>query len=403
MPLAQPPQDEAWTLGARWVFPADGPPLYRGQVTILNDRIVGIGAECRTADIDLGDAALLPGLVNAHTHLDLSNLRGQCPPTPDLTAWLCALRARRNAMNPEQIQQAVANGLAECLRFGTTLVGDISAFGASWSLAQKAALRSVVFYELLGLTRQRAELTWQAARTWIDSVRATDQARPGLSPHAPYSVRRDLFEQVANYAGSEAIPVAIHLAESAAELDLLARHAGPFVDFLQELNVWDPEGLIADCGEVTRTFTGQSTLLIHGNYLPPECQVTPQQTVVYCPRTHAAFGHGPYPLLALLARGTRVALGTDSLASNPDLDILAEARFVHQQFPEVSGEALLRMLTVSGAEALGWQTQTGSLTPGKSADLVAVPLAEGNEPFQAVWQSTHPVQHTLFRGRWTKQ
>jgi cytosine/adenosine deaminase-related metal-dependent hydrolase len=198
------------------------------------------------------------------------------------------------------------------------------------------------------------------------------------------------------------IPWAIHLAESAAELQLLAEHTGPFVDFLRELKVWAPAGLVADPAEVIALARSAPTaLLVHANYLPPNAPLGPMHTIVYCPRTHAAFGHPPHPLPALLERGVRVALGTDSLASNPDLDILAEARFAQQRHPQVPGEALLQMLTLHGATALGRGHETGSLTPGKLADVVVLPLPndEPVDPHELLWESQRPVQAVLVAGQ----
>jgi cytosine/adenosine deaminase-related metal-dependent hydrolase len=140
---------------------------------------------------------------------------------------------------------------------------------------------------------------------------------------------------------------------------------------------------------------------VHGNYLPTDTPLYPHQTIVFCPRTHAAFGHRRHPLPALLERRVRVALGTDSLASNPDLDTLAEARFVHHHYPEVAGDALLRMLTLDGATALGWGDVTGSLTPGKFADMVVLPLpeAEASDPHALLWESQQAVETMFVGGR----
>src|SRR5262249_1612760 len=125
-------------------------------------------------------------------------------------------------------------------------------------------------------------------------------------------------------------------------------------------------------------------------------------TIVYCPRTHAAFGHTPHPFREFLNRGVRVALGTDSLASNPDLGILNEARFVHSRYPEFSMLQLLRMATLSGAEALDWADDGGSLKPGKSADLavVALPDQEASDPHELLFESTLPVERVMCRGQW---
>ena len=141
-------------------------------------------------------------------------------------------------------------------------------------------------------------------------------------------------------------------------------------------------------------------LFVHGNYLARDTAIRPRDTLVYCPRTHAAFGHAPHPFRHFLARGVRIALGTDSLASNPDLDLLAEARFLHRLHPDLPGDELLRLATLSGAEALGWADQTGSLEVGKSADLVVLPLPEREDadPHSLLFASTLPVRPVLFRG-----
>jgi cytosine/adenosine deaminase-related metal-dependent hydrolase len=397
-----------WTATARWIFPADQPPLERGTITICDEGIAAVEpAGHRAADVDYGNAALLPGLVNAHTHLDLSGLRGRCPPGEDFTAWLRAVIRHRRGMTPDQVRHDTETGLAECLRFGTTLLGDISGQGQSWTTLASAPLRAIVFHELLGLTAERARQGWDDMQEWLPWRAETDECRVGLSPHAPYSVRRSLFEKAAAFARTSTsgagrrIPVAIHLAESRAELELLAHHRGAFVDFLSELGVWDPDGLLASPEEVIDCFRDLPHVLwIHVNFLSPNTALG-NGTIIYCPRTHAAFGHPPHPFRQFAATGARVALGTDSLASNPDLDVLAEARFVHQRHPDVSGADLLRMATLNGAEALGFASETGSLTPGKSADFVVLPLpnCEPSDPHELVFAADFPLREMAYRGQ----
>jgi cytosine/adenosine deaminase-related metal-dependent hydrolase len=215
-------------------------------------------------------------------------------------------------------------------------------------------------------------------------------------------VRASLFHQAARLARSAHAPLAVHLAETQAELDLLHHRRGPFVPFLEELGAWAPDGL-ADSPRRVMQLCDQRVpkLFVHGNYLAPSARVPRRSTVVYCPRTHAFFGHPPHPFRDLLARGVRVALGTDSLASNPDLDLLAEARFLHRLHPDLPGELLLRLATLAGAEALGWDDEAGSLAPGKSADLVVVPLsAPTGRPYEGLFASAAPAQRVLSRGRW---
>jgi aminodeoxyfutalosine deaminase len=235
----------------------------------------------------------------------------------------------------------------------------------------------------------------------VASHPATPNCRPGVSPHAPYSVRSSLFFA----AATTGFPAAVHLAETAAEQELLVLRRGPFVRFLQDLDAWAPDGLAEDLGHVLRLLNGRSpTLLIHCNFLPPDDPIPANASVVYCPRTHAAFGHPSHPFREFLKYGIRVALGTDSLASNSDLDLLAEMRLLHARYPDVPGDVILRMGTLSGAEALGWGDETGSLTPGKSADLVVLPLSASaaTDPYWLVLESDLQVSKVLYRGRWVE-
>jgi cytosine/adenosine deaminase-related metal-dependent hydrolase len=393
-----------WTLTARWVLPVGREPLAGGSVTVAGDRILAVEAhDQRTPDIDLGNMAVLPGLVNAHTHLDLSCLPAPIPFTGDFTAWLRAVIEHRRSLSVEQVQATTATGLAESLRHGVTLLADISAQGASWPLLAKAPVRAVVFHELLGLTRVRAGQSWAAALAWLHACPSAPTCRPGLSPHAPYSVRNSLFRAAAGLAAERRLPLMIHLAETLAERELLETHSGPFVPFLDRLGVWDADGLVRDLDEIVRLNDSVPRVLYaHGNYLGSGMPLKENSTVVYCPRTHAHFRHPSHHFRALQDRGVRVALGTDSRASNPDLDVLAEARFLHRLHPEVPGAILLHMATLAGAEALGWADETGSLTPGKSADLIVVPLPDHDEPdpHRLVLASDQPVQRVLWRGRW---
>jgi cytosine/adenosine deaminase-related metal-dependent hydrolase len=404
MVISTSPTTAARTLGGRWVFPASAPPIPGGVITISGERIVAVEPHGRRRpDVDLGDVAILPGLVNCHTHLDLSGLRGLSPPTADFTGWLRQVIAHRRSTTPEQVAADIGAGLAESLRHGTTLLGDISAGGTSWPILADAALRGVVFYELLGLTKERAEQSLASARTWLETHPATNGCRPGLSPHAPYSVRGELFARAALLARNSKHPLAVHLAESREELELLHHRRGPFVAFLKELSVWDMMGPASSPAAVMKACNQRiPKLFVHGNYLAPSARIPPNSTIIYCPRTHAAFGHPPHPFRDFLAHGVRVALGTDSLASNPDLSLLAEVRFLHQRCPDVPGEVLLRMATLFGAEALGWAAETGSLEAGKSADLVVMSLAPGGDrdPYERLLVSDAPVQRVMYRGRW---
>lgn len=398
---------EAVTYTARWIFPVHGRPLPRGTVTVRGEKIEAVEPHgTRTADVDLGNTAIIPGLVNPHTHLDLSGARGLIPPTdPEhFTDWLRGVIAYRRMRTAEQVQADVRDGLAECLRFGTTLIGDIAAEGMSRDLLATSRIQSVVFRELLGVTPERERKMIEAASTWIQATPDTDLCRKGISPHAPYSTSRSLIVSAAKLCQPTKCPMAIHLAESQGELELLYHRRGPFVSFLKDLEIWLPAALAESFKDVLRADFRQPKLFIHGNVLAPSVRIPRNSTIIFCPRTHAAFNHPPHPFREFLARGVRVCLGTDSLASNPDLDVLAEARFVRERYPDFPGNTLLKMITLSGAEALGWANEAGSLEPGKSADFVAIQLPNREEidPHELLFTSDAPstLRRTLFRGTW---
>lgn len=389
------------TYTARWVLPVAGPPLAGGRLIVDDDRIAAV-EPAGPADHDLGNVALIPGLVNAHTHLDLSGARGRTPPTDaaHFTDWLQSVIAFRRSRTQDEVQADVRAGLAECLAAGTTLLGDITAGGASWRPLRSArGVRAVVFREVIGLGADWQDAYFNA-HAWLGRRRPTRRCRPALSPHAPYTVRHMLFATLAARCREARVPSATHLAESAAEVELIERGGGPFVPFLAGFGFTDLDGLVASFRAVTAPDLGDvPQLLAHCNHLPADFSFAPNQSVVYCPRTHAAFGHPPHPFRDFLARGVRVCLGTDGLTSNPDLDILEEARFVWERYPDFPGDQLLRMVTLSGAEALGWADECGSLEPGKSADFVAVPLpARDGEVYELLFGADQGPRRTWFRG-----
>src|SRR5262249_50430499 len=198
------------------VLRAPGPPLPNGIVVVIGDRIEAVEpAGARKADIDFGNAAIIPGLVNAHTHLDLSGARGLIPPTdPDhFTDWLRGVITYRRGRTPEQVQADIRAGLAECLRSGTTLIGDISSDGGSWDALAAAATRAVVFRELIGLGHDWQDRYFDA-HAWLSERENSSNCRKALSPHAPYTVRELLFVLVSSHCAKEGFPSATHLAES---------------------------------------------------------------------------------------------------------------------------------------------------------------------------------------------
>lgn len=245
-----------------------------------------------------------------------------------------------------------------------------------------------VFYELLGLASDRVDPLMAEARAHLQRAQSLQappgaELRPGLSPHAPYTVNPRLLQEACSLSAETKTPLAMHLAESWEELELLQSHSGGLVETLKSFERWYPGELprgLQPLDYLETLATAHRALVIHGNFLVPEewrfVAARPHMSIVYCPRTQSRFDHGRYPLAGMLQAGARVALGTDSRSSNPDLALWSDMRHVCEQHPEVAPLDVLRLGTLNGAEALGVDSDWGSLTPGKRAVLLQLPLGD---------------------------
>jgi 5-methylthioadenosine/S-adenosylhomocysteine deaminase len=385
---------------ARWVLPITSGPVRDGGVAVEGTRVAGVGArtelEARfpsAAVEDLGEAVVLPGFVNCHTHLELTAMRGFLEPEEDdFFAWLRRVTVSRGeVMSAEDLYASAAWGAVEAARAGITCVGDASSAGATTMRALRdAGLRGVVFQEAFGPDAREAAAQFDGARVKIDALRGgeTPLVAPGLSPHAPYSVAAPLLEMLTRYALEERLPLMMHAAESEAEQTLMLEGAGPFAEayarrgftfdsprttpvrHLARVGVLDARPLLAHC---VRVDAGDVELLRrHG------------AGVAHCPKSNAKLGHGHAPLASMLGAGVKVGLGSDSVASNNTCDLLEEARFAvlasraagetAADGRMLGAEDALRLMTHGGASALNLQSVTGGLAEGLEADLVAVRL-----------------------------
>jgi cytosine/adenosine deaminase-related metal-dependent hydrolase len=395
------------SLSARWIFPVSGPPLENGTIGIADGRITAIHADDVQPTYNLGNVAIIPGLVNAHTHLELSDAAAPLTPAVPFASWLRAVvfhrRVRGETAGADDL--AVAAGRTESLCHGTTTIGDIVGRPSTGSTSPgSGAIRTVAFLELLGLAPERRDQQLQRAREHLASNAGDQSVIRGLSPHAPYSVHPELLRGSIDLAVEHGAPVAMHLAETVDELELLAHGSGEFVRFLQDLGVWRDDAIpqgsrpldyLRELSRVTRA------LVIHGNFLSDEeldyIAAHPSLSVVYCPRTHAYFGYAPHPWRRMLSRGINVALGTDSRASNPDLSLFAELRLLRRLAPDFDLAGLLQLGTINGASALGLAAETGSLAVGKSADLaiVALPDVNSSDPYSLLFDPQSRVVATV--------
>jgi cytosine/adenosine deaminase-related metal-dependent hydrolase len=423
-------------LRARYAFPVDRPPIADAAVVIEGQHIAAVdrwpaGRIAAGEVIDLGNAALLPGLVNAHTHLEFSDLPHPLgSPGMAFPDWIRQVIAHRR-QSPADRTAAVAAGLSQSLRAGVTTLGEIAT--APWSAApfDASPIAATVFLEVLGLRSELIEERVALAQEHLEPAPAADQHtadqhpgcsaaagvltrwRAGISPHAPYSVHPELFVRCVGLARQARAPLAFHLAESREELQLLRDGTGPFRELLIELEAWDetaiPRGT-RPLEYLQRLADAPRALVVHGNYLAEDeigvlAAHAAHMSLVCCPRTHAYFGHEPYPLAQLLAAGVTVSLGTDSRASNPDLSLLAEMRHIARASGSHDGDvpldAVLRFGTLAGAQALGRADAVGTLTVGKHADLCAVQLPNRDtaDPHEMLLLGNEPVVATWTRGK----
>lgn len=388
--LPRPP----YLLAAAWLLPIAAPPLVDGAVRVDPDgRLGAVGPRSALSAahpalpiVDLGPCALLPGLVNVHAHPELTLLRHALEDLP-LHSWIPALRARTARWTPEDFDLAARWGLVEALRAGITTVAATEASGASAAALREAGLRGVVYVEAFGPDPARVDDAWADLERRLAAVarHASELVRMGVSPHAPYSVSDALYRRVAATAAERDLDVATHIAESAAEVELVRRAEGPWAAALRARGLTvaprarSPVDLLARTGVLER-----APLLVHAVHIDEEdtAQIAASGArVAHCPVANAKLGHGVAPVPELLGAGVRLGLGTDSVAANNRLDLLDEGRAATLLQRARCADAtllparqVLRLLTLGGAEALGWADRIGSLEPGKDADLCAVRL-----------------------------
>jgi cytosine/adenosine deaminase-related metal-dependent hydrolase len=375
---------------ARWIVPITGAPVASGCVAVDEGRIAFVGSAREAPagiDDDLGDAILLPGLVNAHTHLELTAFRGLLDDLP-FREWIATLQSAKEAvMKPDDFLNAARLGVAEGLLAGVTTFADSCDSGVALRAMRELGARGIMYQEVFGPDPAQSDRAVADLRAKIDRLRAdeTPLQRLGVSPHAPYTVSDALFAAAAAYAGEAELPMAIHIAESDAEARLVRGAGGPFADALRARYIAaarrgrSPIEMLQRLGVLARR-----PLLIHCVHVDADDVNTIARAdcpVAHCPASNAKLGHGIAPVTDMLAARIRVGLGSDSMASNDYMDLLAESRLAllaqrvrTKRHDTLSAAAALELATLGGARALGLDAEIGSLEPGKSADLVAFEL-----------------------------
>ncbi len=377
-------------LRSRIVLPISAPPIENGAVAIKGNRIAAVGdaAGVMSANqgpvLDLGDVALMPGLINAHCHLDYSMMRHAINPPKSFTAWVKRINALKRSLDDDDYLAAIAKGFAEAKRWGTTTIGNIESFPELMLRMPASPLRTWWFHEMIDirhrLPTERAlagALSFFAART-----------RPldffGLSPHAPYTASATLYKLARECSGQLAMPLTTHVAESHEEMEMFRDKTGPLYEFLDGL-----QRPMADCGGHSPfTYLWRSGaidvtwILVHMNELDEEdfsiLGSLPRGAgphVVHCPGSHRYFRHTEFQYRRLHDLGVNICVGTDSLASTSSLSLFAELRELQRTNPWLTPEQLLQTVTVNPARALQRGHDLGKIAPGALADLIAIPVS----------------------------
>jgi cytosine/adenosine deaminase-related metal-dependent hydrolase len=408
---------------AAWVLPIAARPIRNGWVAVENGRIAGVGGPEDSEVFDaqlklrapqsgietgLPPIAILPGLVNAHTHLELSWMRGRVPPGDAMPAWaerLIALRqtaeqtVERGTSVPRRAP--IVDAIREARASGTTLVGDVTNTLEAYEPLVESALSAAIFYELIGFRPADPDDVVREAQARVDSLMPDDRLRPSVVPHAPYSVSPDLFRSVGRTGGTQ--PLCVHLGESREEVTFLQDGSGPWRHLLERVGAWSPHWVPPACGPVEYLhrlgLLSDRLVAVHATHLTDaelRRLASAGATVVTCPRSNDWTGAGVPPIERFYASGVRVAVGTDSLASVDDLSLFNEMAAVRRIAPAVSARQILQSATLDGARALGFGNDLGSIEEGKRAALIAVRiphdledveeyLVNGIQPADVAW------------------
>lgn len=400
---------------ARTVVTMDGPPLENGAVAVEDNRIVAVGTMpdlhwvTDGPIIDLGDQVLMPGLINAHCHLDYTMMRGAISPPKSFSAWVQRINALKRSLDTTDYLGAIQRGFAKLRKWGTTSVCNIEAFPELMVHLGRSPLRTWWFYEMIDIRHRVTTDDVVAGALAFFQHRANSLDTFGLSPHAPYTASLDLYHLANACASSFTMPLTTHVAESAEEFAMFRHAAGSLYDFMKSI-----QRPMEDCGQAPpfahlwrSGAVDANWLLVHMNTLTEDDFLLLAEQprgggphIVHCPGSHRYFSHPPFPYRRLHDLSVNICLGTDSLASTDSLSLFHEMRLLRETQPWLQPEQILRTITVNPARALRRRGQLGRIAPGALADLIAVPVSAtlGNV-YEEIIEHTAPVSWTMIDGQ----
>lgn len=394
---------------ARTIVPMEGEPIENGAVAINGNRIAAVGRfeDVRASHsgevIDLGEMVVLPGLINAHCHLDYTILRGKIPQQASFADWIRAINTHKDALSEADYIASITDGLAEARSFGTTSILNLEAYPELLPRLPRPALRVWWCAEMIDLRKTvDVKAVSETLRAWFHSHQDW-LGGFGLAPHAPYTASPKLYCEAAAIARANHLPFTTHLGESREEMQMFRDASGPLFEFLRSIGrPMSDDGTPLE--NLMRTAPiGEDWIVAHLNELADgDFELLargPKFHIAHCPRSHTFFGHAPFAWEKLRALGFNIALGTDSLASNSSLSLFAEMRELMRKEPWLPAREVLATVTVNAAAALGQSGSLGKIRPGFYADLIGIPArASKNDVFEKVVEHDAAVPWTMVNG-----
>ncbi|MEW5807104.1 MAG: amidohydrolase family protein [Acidobacteriota bacterium] len=400
------------TLRARWVVPVTSMIIEDGAIVISKDRIVDLGPadrifkRYRSIRKDLGAAILLPALVNCHTHLELSHLKGRVKTRTGFVEWIGSLIRMREQDDEKEVIKRTKEAIDRMYRSGTSSVGEVSNSLVTMKALSESRLRGIIFKEIFALRDEDALRCFTKALEEMQEFKTlfgkSGRFRFSITAHAPHTVSPVLFRMVRQFQRMSDSIISVHLAESQDEKKLIESGRGKLKDYLIEKSFWNYGWKVPGVSPVKYL---DRLGILSGRMLAIHCvQVSAHDmdilrkrkvSVVVCPRSNRRLKTGKAPIARILSAGINVALGTDSLASNSDLSIFQEMKFLGKEFPDVKPDEILRMATINGAKALGLGKELGSIEKGKTADLIAIDIRgmkKQDDPFGILLSSPNPAR-----------
>ncbi|MBX9742994.1 MAG: amidohydrolase family protein [Chthoniobacterales bacterium] len=373
---------------ARYVMPMSAPVIENGAVVVANGTILAVGFYERLRHDyseafyhDLGEVILMPGLINAHCHLDYTMMRGALQPQEGFTSWIGQLNKIKFSLKEEDFLASIEEGCHELNAWGCTTVCNVASFPELLSKLPQGLLRLWHCIEVMDIRGpEQGEMGLANTENFFKKEKK-DRMRFGLSPHAPLTVSQDLYRRSAALTCKYHVPFCTHLAESEEEWEMFTKGSGPLFDFLKNF-----KREMSDCGSKTpvqsllqNDLLPRGALLVHMNYLGAEdykllSSRAADFFIVHCPKTHRFFGRPPFDWKFFYDHGYRLLLGTDSLASNDSLNLFQEMQLMAATAPELAPEEILKMVTLYPAQALGMKEKLGELSVGAFADMIAIPF-----------------------------